>query len=162
MKSFFKKVQWKLECLRYDINAFFRPRQKWLTKTIPRKWKDKPELIRDIMFTILVNYMEDEGGDSFFEDKMRDEVKLGYVSEEYFSSLCKRMRLLKEVYIYIKKERPQLEKDIFKALPVVDFDKLHEISQEAYDEAYSLEKQLGERDEWALQTILDNRHYLWS
>ena len=48
--------------LKYQIGAWFKPRQKWLTKTIPNTWCDKTSLIPHLLFTCLVNYVEDENG----------------------------------------------------------------------------------------------------
>ena len=61
-RLFSKYFYWDLK---YKISAFFNPRQKWLTKKIPRTYCDKPELIRDILFNCLENFVSEDGEDCF-------------------------------------------------------------------------------------------------
>lgn len=38
------------------------PRQRWLTKRIPRRWMDKTELIPEVLFATLIHFVEQEDG----------------------------------------------------------------------------------------------------
>ena len=44
----------------YKVICFFTPQQKWLLDVIPNTWKDKPELILDVLYACVVNYVEEE------------------------------------------------------------------------------------------------------
>lgn len=57
--------------LKYSISAFFRPRNKWASRLIPKKFCDKPELIKDFLFAALVHYVEEEKA---LEDWTEEEI----------------------------------------------------------------------------------------
>ena len=43
-----------------EIQSFFNPRQKWLTKKIPNQWCDKVELLKLVAFESIVHFVEEE------------------------------------------------------------------------------------------------------
>ena len=169
--------------LKYQIGAWFKPRQKWLTKTIPNTWCDKTSLIPHLLFTCLVNYVEDENG---LQDEVDwdDDLAKGYVSQEYVDSRKQIYGDLREVYNYIKTERPQLEKQHHDSYPVrKEQDKVKDLFveaedgnftmrsceelygmsyQEAYAEVNRLEKLVEEKDMWAMNTIIKYHQYMWT
>ena len=59
------------------IKVFFKPKQKWLTETIPNSWKDKPELIRDILFECIIHFIEEENKIPFYNlpEQIQDEME---------------------------------------------------------------------------------------
>jgi len=141
---FWKNDIWCLLC------AWFNPRQKWLTKHIKNTWQDKPELIKDILFACLVHYVEQEKGihDPAIYD---DDLKAGYISQEYYDSVVTTNTELQDVYNYIKNERPLLEKEADDALDVMN--------PEDWIEKDSL---LSDKDVWAMTTIAKYSPYLWT
>jgi len=167
--------------IRYKIDAFFKPRQKWLTKTIPNTWCDKVSLIPHLLFTCLVHYVEDEKGLSDDYD-FSEELEKGYVSQQYVDSVLTTDRELREVYNYIKTERPQLEEQHDNSYPtsnskggdffVQDADGRYTMRscedlyglpyKEAYAETHRLEKLIEEKDMWAMQTIVKHYQKLWT
>jgi hypothetical protein len=167
--------------LKYKINAFFNPRQKWLTKSIPNTWCDKVSLIPHLLFTCLVHYVEDENGLQDEIDWSAD-LEKGYTSQEYVDNLKATDSELRSVYNYIKTERPQLEEQHDNSYPtsnskggdffVQDVDGRYTMRscedlyglpyKEAYAETHRLEKLIEEKDMWAMQTIVKHYQKLWT
>lgn len=141
----FNKFTWYL---RWDaFKAFFNPRQKWLTKHIPNTWKDKPELVQDILFACLIHFVEEEKGlhdESFYKKDLDD----GYISQQYYEDAIAWNNDLREVHHYITKERPILETEL-------------EETVEPRDWIVVLDKQ-HDKDIWAMSTIVKYSRYLWT
>jgi hypothetical protein len=148
IKRLFSPFFWKYDVW-YSLCAWFNPRQKWLTKHIKNTWQDKPELIKDILFACLVHYVEQEKGiqDPAIYD---DDLKAGYISQEYYDSVVDLNTELQDVYNYIKNERPLLEKEADEALngDVIDW-----LTKDAV---------INDKDVWAMTTIAKYSPYLWT
>jgi len=167
--------------LKYQIYAWFNPRQKWLTKTIPNTWCDKTTLIPDLLFTCLIHYVEDEKG---LQDEIdwSEDIKAGYVSQEYVNDRQNKDALLRAVYNYVKTERLEIEaaqdnsypiplspaKDLFTQnedgnRTMRSCDDVYGMPYaEAYAETNRLEKLIEEKDLWAMNTIVKYHQYLWA
>lgn len=144
-KRLFSRYFWSNQW--YKITAFFNPRQKWLTKHIPNTWKDKPELIQDILFACLIHYVEEEEGlrdASFYEQDLKD----GHLSQEYYDGSVEINNDLREIYNYIKVERPVLESNIN-----------HQSDVAVWLQA---EDTLHDKDIWAMTVIVKYSKYLWT
>lgn len=147
-KRLFRPYFWK--AVWYEICAFFNPRQKWLTKHIPNTWRDKPELIQDILFACLVDYVEQEEGlipldelDSHLDDE--------HLSQEYKDSVVESTTELHEVYNYIKNELPSLEKSRLDFAGDLDF-----------NEWIKLDALMSDKNMWAMTTIVKHSQTLWT
>jgi hypothetical protein len=167
--------------VKYKIDAFFNPRQKWLTKTIPNTWCDKVSLIPHLLFTCLVHYVEKEEGLSDNYDYAED-LEKGYVSQQYVDSVLETDCELRAVYNYIKVERPQLEEQHENSYPTptskaTDFfvkgadghytmrscEDLYGFPyEEAYAETHRLEALIEEKDMWAMKTIIKHYQKMWT
>jgi len=165
--------------LKYQISAWFNPRQKWLTKTIPNTWCDKVELIPHLLFACIINYVEDEKGLQDNVDWDADIAK-GYVTQEYVDNRNQIYSELREVYNYVKTERPQLEDKHDNSYPTSkeeDFfyetedgkfimrscEDLYGMSfKEAYADTDRLQKLIEEKDMWAMNTIIKHHQYMWT
>jgi hypothetical protein len=159
--------------LKYQISARFNPRQKWLTKSIPNTWCDKTTLIPHLLFECLIHYVEKEEGLRDQTDWSED-LKAGYVSQEYINTLKTRDTLLRAVYNYVKTERTELEaahdnshpiplcpkKDLFSMRSCDDVYGMP--YAEAYAETNRLEKLIEEKDLWAMNIIVQYHQYLWT
>lgn len=99
IKRLFSRYFWY--DIKYAISSYFNPHQKWLTKVIPNTWMDKPELIRNLLFACLVNFVEKDGEDCF-------EVNDWAWSEEKVELRKK----LERAYDIIKVQIPALEQEI--------------------------------------------------
>ena len=145
IKRVFSTYFWK--DLQYKLSAFFNPRQKWLTKHVPNTWKDKPELIQDILFACLIHYVEEEEGlrdASFYEQDLKD----GHISQEYYDHCVTWNNDLREVYEYLKVERRVLELNIEHQTDVVVW--------------LNAENTLNDKDIWAMTVIVKYSKYLWT
>jgi hypothetical protein len=163
--------------IKYQISAWFNPRQKWLTKTIPNTWCDKVTLIPNLMFTCLIHYVEDEEGLQDEVDWSQD-LKEGYVSQEYINDCQNRDALLRQVYNYVKTERPMLKKQHDDSYPATDdffiknedghytmkrCEELYGMPfEEAYAETNRLEKLIEENDLWAMNAIVKYHQHMWT
>lgn len=163
------------------ISCFLNPRQKWLTKKIPRTWCDKTELIPLILFECLVNYIEDEEGlrDDY---NYTDDIEKGYITQEQVNDITTRDSELRGVYNYIKHERDELKKQLDNAYPkwiIPTSEAFVKVSpttyqlrpaeerygksyQEAYSEVNRIEEIIREKDMNAMQTIVKYHEYLWT
>lgn len=167
--------------IKYSISAYFNPRQKWLTKTIPNRWCDKTSLIPHLLFTCLVHYVEEEKGLQDDYDYSED-LKAGFISQEYVNNVLTTDRELREVYNYIKTERPDLVEQHENSYPTpqqpnTEFftkgedghytlrscEELYGMSyEEAYAETHRLEALLEEKDMWAMKTIIKHYQKMWT
>ncbi len=167
--------------LKYQIYAWFCPRQRWLTNTIPNTWCDKVTLIPHLLFECLIHYVEKEEG---LQDKIdwSEDLEKKYVTQEYVDNIKKTCGELREVYNYIKTERPQLEKlhcssypkriaknkEIFVKLEDGNYmmkscEELYGVPyKEAYAEMFRIEKLLEEKNMWAMNTIVKYHQHLWT
>jgi hypothetical protein len=144
--------------LKNKISNLFFPKQKWLTKTIPRSWKDKPELIRDFLYLCLQHYVEEEKCFEFIVWDNNDTHK-------------EVAAFIKECYKWIVEDRPKLVKEIDDIITNgseknwEDFMERLKNAKKTYEETYpnldNLEKELDEKDTYFLSGIIKNRGYLW-
>ena|SRR6056297_3622949 len=121
----------------WKIHDFFFPKQNWLIKNaIGKEWKDKPELISDMLFECIINYVEDE-----CEEDVRYHIYYKTSNEEdYIKEICK-------IYYYAKYIRERLDnKTCHKNYITGSFyDNLYQ----KYDHAYC-------------KKIIDVKEYLWT
>jgi len=99
-------MKYRIIQIKQWICDLFAPKQKWLTKKIPRHWSDKPELIRDILFECLVHYIEEEKAFDNLDWDWSDEVEAGHISQKEADATNKAREELEWAYVYIKSDRP--------------------------------------------------------
>jgi hypothetical protein len=148
-----KKIKSKIEYIRlfgfpnygfwYDtywsIHDFLFPKQKWLTqKVIGKSWRDKPEMMADILFECIIHFVEVEQGTKH-EWKYDDEYS-SYDRED------KRQEILK-IYRYAKTIRTRLEHKCFEA--DMKFYRFYEHLYNQYETEYC-------------KKIIDLKSYLWT
>jgi hypothetical protein len=105
-----RNIIWQLQDLKQYICDLFNPKQKWLTKQIPRAWQDKPELIRDVLFNCIVHFVEEENGLDPHGVDWSEELKNGHVTQEYVDHNNEILDSITRCYNWIKTDRPRLEK----------------------------------------------------
>lgn len=168
----------------YNIKSFFKSEQAWLVKQIPRTYCDKVELLPQIMFAILVDFVETERGLRHLDEDWSEGLEAGYVSRLYIDSRNEICLELKAVYDYINVERNQLGKQLNEFYPRTSLSfkdyfiplddesgaftmrsaqEIYGMSfEEAYGEVHRIEKLIDEKDLWAMQTICKHSKYLWT
>jgi hypothetical protein len=136
-----KPIWWKIERF-YDYQIRYRlfPRQRWLTKQIPNEWCDKPELIADILFACIVNFVEEE---KCFE------VNSWHCTDEYFGyDRRKEKKIIEDCYRYAKL-RKKLEEQVWK-------------SRDNFSISIAMENLYNKCETHYCQKILEVRQYLWT
>ena len=152
----------------YDtVRCWFKPCQKWLTKEIPNTWCDKTELIPRLLFTCLINFVEEEKGLDQLGISWESDLKAGYVTQAYVDDHTYRYGLLKKVYDYVKYERDFLKNLMNASYP----DHLPEflggpVDNRPYEVKYAetnrLEKLIEDKDQWAMKSIVEQVGILWT
>ena len=147
----------------YKVKNFFFPKQSWLVKGMYHDWCDKPELIQEVLYRCIVNYVEQE---ECFES---NDWSQGDTYQECAAFIT-------DCYDWIKIRRPQLVKQIdtivSNGCQTTEFIKWVEEGGEypqdkrPYDEIYpnlnKLEKELEEADQKYLTGIVKWHQYLWT
>jgi len=153
----------------YDkLRPIFKPKNSRLRKAIPRQWVDITSLIVDLNFEFIK---------CFYEDEFIDGVVDWSATEQHSEFAL----WLEESYLYITKERPELEKQKEDSYPkMAAFDKqFEEIIDEngkklyqfkddgipydvKYGEVNRLEKLIEEKDTDILIQIIKRRDYFWT
>lgn len=116
-----------------QISSRIWPRQRWLTKKIPRTWADKDTLIEITLIECLRNYVEGEKGlDYFAETKEKSPFLMG----------------LSDHYYLVNFKLPDLEAELERAwekVPHFDFSDINNQKidyQTTYGEVDRLEKEI--------------------
>lgn len=138
----------KLSRLHDWISEQMNPRQKWLTKQIPKSWCDKTHLIPLINFAMVVDFVDGE------DALNTTDWEASSAQADQFS------KELKDCYDYIKVRRPQIEKDLEHSYP--DEDKRTGVFEVDYAENTRLELLLNKEDTKYLTWIVTNRDYFWT
>lgn len=156
-------MNYRITQIKDDICAWFKPRQKWLTKVIPNTWCDKTELVPRLLFTILTDFVENENGlDQLTIDWDKERA---FVSQKYIDDVMTSYGELKEAYEYVKYERDKLLKAHLDSYPDIDLTDTLALKQPyeiAYRENNRLEKELEEKDLKAMMTIVKHHQILWT
>lgn len=167
--------------LKYKIKAWFNPRQKWLTQTIPNTWCDKVTLIPHLLFECLVHYVEHEEGLQDEIDWSQD-LKEGHVTQQYLDTIKKRDKTLRNAYNYIKFERPILQRQHESSYPEIrptnkemfvtnedGYSVMRSCKdlygmpyEQAYAETNRLEKLIAKKDMMTMKTIVKYYEHLWT
>ena len=126
---------------KYKVHDFFFPKQKWLTKQIPNEYCDKVELIPDILFKILIAFVEEEDGLNhrtwYYECPCTGQIVDNRNIEED----------LKRAYRYAKEIRNRLEKKTW---------------QTKYPHSISFDKLYNKCEDHYCTIIIKHRQYLWT
>jgi len=161
ISSFWK---WTVKHSYYKVRDFFFPRQKYLMKDIKRGWMDKTTVIPQVLFNCIIHFIEEEEALTRIDWDIDEKGKIF------------RLEMI-ECYNWAKKERAQLDKQMWDAYPETKpFDELFNKldngnyeyipSKKSYEEEYAevnrLEKLIDETDTKWLTWIVVNRGKLWT
>lgn len=152
LHSIIYSVLYDIREYKWAIYNFFRSSQHWLIKQIPRNYQDKPELIELLLFAILVDYVESEGGLKDIDYDWSADLAAGYVSKEYVEQIGVYEKALRDTYNYIKFHRPIMQRQLKKLteLPV-------DIA-----EYIEYENLCVQKDQEAMMNIVKYSKYLWT
>lgn len=152
LQYYIRKKGFHLKCklielkdwIRYTIN----PRQKWLTKKIPKHWSDKTYLIPELNFAMVVDFIE---GEKALD--VTDWVASSEGADQFSKELV-------DCYEYIKRRRPKIQEDLDNSYP--DEDTMTGDYFTDYAELNKLEILLNKEDTKYLTWIVVNRDYFWT
>lgn len=147
----------------HKVKNFFLPQQAWLVKGLYHNWCDKPELIQELLYRCIVNYVE--------EEKCFESIEWNH-GDTYKECAA----FITDCYDWIKVRRPklvdQIDKIISNSSNSAAFNEWVEKGGEypqdkrSYDEIYpnltNLENELRETDLKYLTGIVKWREYLWT
>lgn len=151
------------------LKPIVNPCNQRIRKFIPRKYCDITSLITDINFEFIKAFYEDEYIDGIVD----------WSADEPHKEFAK---WLEESYLYIIKERPELEKQKENAYPKHDgdfFDRFEKFTDEngkvfykmihddtpyevKYSEVIRLENLIDEKDTEILTQLIKRRNYFWT
>jgi hypothetical protein len=172
--------------LKWNIRDYFSPKSKWLFKKIGNHYCDACGLVDIVLFEILVHFVEvDKGLASIWDDELyADDLEKGYISDDYKKERSEIRNQLYTAYLYIKHERPELEKKHDESYPkplkphtewfvpcedgsgnsrMLSCEERYGMSfEEAYAEMTALDKQMQDMDTLTMEIIIKNRKYMWT
>jgi len=151
-QSRFTKICNSIRFNTYDfvwyVYRVFNPCHKKIRAVIPRGWLDQVELIREINFAFIKEYVEDEMQTTCWDEGEYKDVHT----------------FLTESYQYITIDRSKLEKDLYDELVKAQNDIT--LKHLPYNEKYSMhnkiETTIDERDMNILVKLMQYRKYMWS
>lgn len=144
-----------------SIRAYFNPRQKWLTNRIPNTWRDKTELIPDLLFTCLIDFVETEKGTDQLNVDWSGAIDAGYVTQEYVDNIRLIYSEIQSAYEYVKNERPLIVKAYEDPFPDI-VTRNSSTYEGAYRENNRLEKLLEKHDYETMHTIIKHVELFWT
>lgn len=121
LSQIFNKYAWERQIDK--VRYFFNPRQKWLTKAIPKHWSDKDYLIQTCLFTMLIHFVEVENGLESIYGPHYEEFSEFYDEEQIAAhkKINQERKIIRAeieaAYNYVKTQRPELEKELSEAYP---------------------------------------------
>ena len=142
------RLRWKCKAIHDWCSTTINPRQKWLTKQIPKSWSDKTWLIPTLNFAMVVDFIEGEEALNVTDWEASSEQADKFSKE------------LMDCYNYIKVRRPDLEKRHENSYPEVE--NMTDDYLTDYAETNRLEVELNKEDTKYLTWIVVNRDFFWT
>jgi len=146
-----RRAERKLNDFVWNVYRYFNPCHKKIRDAIPRKWVNQVELIRDVNFAFIVEYVE---GEMYIIDWESDDKHKEVAA------------FLDQAYTYIKTGRHLLEQKIWEALDEAILTRETEGIKRSYEERYGehdqLEAELDQRDLEILVKLMQYRKWMWS
>ena len=148
----------------WSIRDFFNPRQKWLTKQIPREWRDKDTILEICVLECLKHYVEKEVGVEWLSNpgrwkKEKDPHGLIKQQKKFEDEVYQQYRLLVCIL-------PELEKDVEKLWQKVPRFKIGEDRKIDYEKVYGpidqLEKEIYDLKTRIMKWVIENRDKMWT
>ncbi len=134
-----------------------RPRNKWLTRKIPRTWVDKDTILEIAVLESLKHYCEVDGEDCFNVIQTDHESCRDFYQE------------VRHFYELITQKLPALQKELaveWDAVPKMDWKDLNRGTKEDYEKKYGkidrLEKEIYDLQTTIMTWVIKNRNGLWT
>ena len=149
--------KWSIEHWVHDVSwnvyRWFVPCHKPVRDAVPRRWTDCTQLILDVNFAIIKEFVEEEMNNVVWDDPDRTQVFEAGV-------------WLRDSYEYITKERALLEEKYNEALASKDNLPLETRKAMTYDQKYGeanrIEQEIADKDEQVIMGLAKHRQWMWS
>lgn len=142
--SIFRKTQWWLNDVVWEVYRFFRPCHQQIRKSIPRRWVDISTLIETVNFEFIKSFHDNE---------------MHIIDWDSNESHREFKEWIDNAYIYITKGRSELEKQLSAAYPPL---KRKGEYKDLYAEVNRLEKLIEDKDTEILLEMVKRRGMFWS
>jgi hypothetical protein len=140
------------------VSSRLRPRNKWLTKQIPRTWIDKDTILEIVVLGCLKHYCEKDGEDCF--------NVLSCDSPEWQAEF---MREVKRQYELTTQKLVALQKELdaeWDNVPHRDLSEINKSTREDYDRIYGkidrLDKEIYDLQTEIMVWVVKHRNELWT
>lgn len=164
--SFWEKITGKFfwDDLRYTISAWFKPRNKWLTKKIPKRWQDKDTIFEICIFEGIKHYAEEEVGIEWLSnpDRWKGEQFVPQNQIDFENEVYNYYKLITEELVRLEKEMD----DAWSKVPFVPLEEWNKPGRPSYEERYGKVDKL-EREIYNLKTkimvwAVTQRESMWT
>jgi len=137
----------------WSIYRWFVPCHQSVRQAVPRKWMDCTQLILDVNFAIIKEFVEHEMNNVTWDDESRPMVK---EAGEW----------LRASYVYITKHRSELQQQYDEALASasdVPFEQRRTMTYtQLYGESNRIEQEIDDRDQQVLMGLAKHRQWMWT
>lgn len=143
----------------YAVRDWFFPRHRWLTKKIPRSWRDKDSIIEICLFESVKHFVDPNGEDA-----------CGVLCSDSPENQKRFMEELKAMHRFITVVIPDLEKKLEAAWDKVPHRTLNDINrgmsdaeyEAMYGEVNRLEKEIEDLKDLVCEWVVKNRQDMWT
>lgn len=160
----FKSYWWK-DFFYNQISSRLQPRQRWLTKQIPRTWTDKDWLFELVILESIKHHVEQDYGLGFEPG----DYEFSQNDPEYPEHQKQFDKEVKTNYDLITQKLPKLQKQLdaeWEKVPHFDLDEINSRAAGDYDKIYGktdrLEKEIDAIRTDIMVWAVKNRGKLWS
>ena len=143
--------------IKYTVSCFIKPRNKWITKAVGRRWKDKDTVFEDVLFAGIIHYIEEKDA-------------LNVIS---WDNLKAEKEVLIKIYNWAKTGRAEMQQKLDNSYPSIDINKGFHIQytnkedamkeyEKLYGETNRLEKLIRDTDTEYMTWLVYHRNILWT
>lgn len=137
----------------WSVYRWFVPCHQAVRKAVPRKWMDCTELVLNVNFAIIQEFVEHEMDSVVWDDAARPEVMAAG-------------QWLRTSYEYITKHRAELQQQCSDALIVASDLPPQQRRQMTFDQIYGeferIEQEIADRDQQVLGGLARYRQWMWT
>jgi hypothetical protein len=152
VRVFFENLYWK-------FYYFFKPQHELIRKAVPNSWRDLDGILEDVLFAIIVSFVEEEKGldqiqmiiNSLNKDDEYIKNEWGSVDAfwNYYNDRYQDYLRLQSIYIWVKTGRKAMQNYL-------------ESIDNNWEEYAKVEQDIYDRDSEYLADLVKLRKYLWT
>ena len=157
--TYFYPVKWKWNDFRWKIYYIFRPQHPNLHKLIGRGYVDSTYLIPNLLFQIVIDFVEIEREGKIELQKVEENEELERPLIENWNKFYGE---LQNCYDYVKFKRAKLNEQLDAALSIAAKDRSNKDYDIKYADMIRIENEIKENDDKWLNFITDNRESFWT